>query len=159
MIHGCGILKIRFSWSLYFSRVGIVEESAIRELKERLYANKTALMEAFLERDKENTGTNSMYCFWASTVLSSSLVDFWMTLICFMSSFFTKHQNSSKLATFILCHVKVLLKGFIWMSHHWISSTDSKVRTTYKQIVPIHAKYCWKGFIWMVTSEDFIHRL
>ncbi|CAH3036059.1 unnamed protein product [Porites lobata] len=37
-------------------RVGIVEESAIRELKERLYANKTALMAAFLERDKENTG-------------------------------------------------------------------------------------------------------
>ena len=42
-----------------------MEESAIRELKERLYANKTALMAAFLERDKENTGTNSLYCFWA----------------------------------------------------------------------------------------------
>ena len=40
-----------------------MEESAIRELKERLYANKTALMAAFLERDKENTGTNSLYCF------------------------------------------------------------------------------------------------
>ena len=89
-----------------------MEESAIRELKERLYANKTALMAAFLERDKENTGTNSQYCFWAPPVLSSSLVDFWMTRICFMSSFFTKHQNSSKLATFILYHVKVLLKRF-----------------------------------------------
>ena len=97
---------------VFFSRVGIVEESAIRELKERLYANKTALMAAFLERDKENTGTNSQYCFWAPPVLSSSLVDFWMTRICFMSSFFTKHQNSSKLATFILYHVKVLLKRF-----------------------------------------------
>ena len=94
----------------FFSRVGIVEESAIRELKERLYANKTALMAAFLERDKEKTGTNSQYCFWAPPVLSSSLVDFWMTRICFMSSFFTKHKNSSKLATFILYHVKVLLK-------------------------------------------------
>ena len=112
MIHECDILIIRFSWSFFFSRVGIVEESAIRELKERLYANKTALMAAFLERDKENTGTNSQYCFWAPPVLSSSLVDFWMTRICFMSSFFTKHQNSSKLATFILYHVKVLLKRF-----------------------------------------------
>ena len=150
----------------FLSRVGIVEESAIRELKERLYANKTALMAAFLERDKENTGTNSLYCFWASPVLSSFLVDFWMTLICFMSSFFTKHQNSLKLATFIFYHVKVLLKrshlnghamgfhpqtrklephtkqivpcestaeedSFEW-SHHEISSTDFKVRTTYK---------------------------
>ena len=130
MIHECDILIIRFSWSLFFSRVGIVEESAIRELKERLYANKTALMAAFLERDKENTGTNSLYCFWASPVLSSFLVDFWMTLICFMSSFFTKHQNSSKLATFILYllksfHVKGCTIGLI-------SYTDSKVRTTYK---------------------------
>ena len=41
---------------LFLRRVGIVEESAIRELKERLYANKIALMAAFLERDKENTG-------------------------------------------------------------------------------------------------------
>jgi len=40
----------------FVCRVGIVEESAIRELKERLYANKSALMAAFLERDKENTG-------------------------------------------------------------------------------------------------------
>ena len=113
MIHECDILKIIF----FFSRVGIVEESAIRELKERLYANKTALMAAFLERDKENTGTNSLYCFWASPVLSSSLVDFWMNLICFMSSFFTKHQNSSKLATFILYHLKVLLKRFYLNGH------------------------------------------
>lgn len=40
----------------FVHRVGIVEESAVRELKERLYANKSALMTAFLERDKENTG-------------------------------------------------------------------------------------------------------
>lgn len=40
----------------FISRVGIVEESAIRELKERLYANKSALMAAFVERDKGNTG-------------------------------------------------------------------------------------------------------
>lgn len=37
-------------------RIGIVEESAIRELKERLYANKIALMAAFEETDKEKTG-------------------------------------------------------------------------------------------------------
>ena len=40
----------------FVSRIGIVEESAIRELKERLYANKMALMAAFQERDIENTG-------------------------------------------------------------------------------------------------------
>ena len=134
MLHECDILIIRFSQSFFLFRVGIVEESAIRELKERLYANKTALMAAFLERDKENTGTNSLYCFWASPVLSSFLVDFWMTLICFMSSFFTKHQNSSKLATFILYHVKVLLKSFHvkGCTIGLISYRDSKVRTTYK---------------------------
>lgn len=41
---------------LFISRIGIVEESAIRELKERLYANKIALMAAFEETDKEKTG-------------------------------------------------------------------------------------------------------
>ena len=46
---------------IYLCRVGIVEESAIRELKERLYANKTALMAAFLERDTENTGEKMLY--------------------------------------------------------------------------------------------------
>ena len=143
MIRECDILIIRFSWFFFLSRVGIVEESAIRELKERLYANKTALMAAFLERDKENTGTNSLYCFWASPVLSSSLVDFWMTLIYFMSSFFTKHQNSSKLATFNLYHVKVLLKSFRvkGCTIGLISYTDSKVRTTYKTN-SISLKYC-----------------
>ena len=143
MIHECDILIIRFSWFFFLSRVGIVEESAIRELKERLYANKTALMAAFLERDKENTGTNSLYCFWASPVLSSSLVDSWMTLICFMSSFFTKHQNSSKLATFILYHVKVLRKSFHvkGCTIGLISYRDSKVRTTYKTN-SISLKYC-----------------
>lgn len=45
-----------FETDQFVCRVGIVEESAIRELKERLYANKSALMAAFLERDKENTG-------------------------------------------------------------------------------------------------------
>ncbi|XP_078369903.1 serine/threonine-protein phosphatase with EF-hands pef-1-like [Oculina patagonica] len=55
-------------------RIGIVEESAIRELKERLYANKIALMEAFLERDKENTGyvTASQ---WSSAVESVLKLD------------------------------------------------------------------------------------
>ena len=55
--------KIRFSITgyiiklpLFISRIGIVEESAIRELKERLYANKIALMAAFEETDKEKTG-------------------------------------------------------------------------------------------------------
>ena len=143
--------KSGFHGLFFFSRVGIVEESAIRELKERLYANKTALMAAFLERDKENTGTNSLYFFWASPVLSSSLVDFWMTLTCFMSSFFTKHQNSSKLATFILYPVKVLLMRFHvkGCTIGLISYTDSKVRTTYKTN-SISWKYCWKSFIWMV---------
>lgn len=98
MIHEYDILKIFF----FFSRVGIVEESAIRELKERLYANKTALMAAFLERDKENTGTNSLYCFWASPVLSSSLVDFWMNLInfalCQVFSPSTKIRQNSQLS-------------------------------------------------------------
>lgn len=37
-------------------RVSIVEQSAIRELKEKLYANKNALMEAFQEVDKDRTG-------------------------------------------------------------------------------------------------------
>ena len=143
MIHECDILIIRFSWFFFLSRVGIVEESAIRELKERLYANKTALMAAFLERDKENTGTNSQYCFRARPVLSSSLVDFWMTRVCFMSSFFTKHQNSSKLATFNLYYVKVLLKSFHVKGCiiGLISYTDSKVRTTYKTN-SISLKYC-----------------
>ena len=40
----------------FFSRVGIVEQSAVKELRERLYANKTSLMTAFLEKDKGNTG-------------------------------------------------------------------------------------------------------
>ncbi|XP_031550045.1 serine/threonine-protein phosphatase with EF-hands 2-like [Actinia tenebrosa] len=48
-------------------RVSIVEESAIRELREKLYANKRCLMTAFEEKDKENTGylTASQ---WASVV-------------------------------------------------------------------------------------------
>lgn len=36
--------------------MSIVEQSAIRELKEKLYANKNALMEAFQKVDKDNTG-------------------------------------------------------------------------------------------------------
>ena len=134
----------------FLFRVGIVEESAIRELKERLYANKTALMAAFLERDKENTGTNSLYCFWASSVLSSSLVDFWMTRICFMSSFFTKHQNSSKLATFILYHVKVLLKRF-HLNGHTMTKFHPQTRTLEphaKQIVPCESTAEEVSFEW-----------
>lgn len=55
-------------------RVGIVEESAIRDLKERFYANKTALMTAFLERDKGKTGyiTGSQ---WSSAVESVLKLD------------------------------------------------------------------------------------
>lgn len=41
---------------LFINRVSIVEESAIRELREKLYANKRSLMAAFEEKDKENTG-------------------------------------------------------------------------------------------------------
>ena len=33
-----------------------MEKSAIKELKERLYANKTALMMVFQEKDKAGTG-------------------------------------------------------------------------------------------------------
>ncbi|XP_068703477.1 serine/threonine-protein phosphatase with EF-hands 2-like isoform X2 [Montipora foliosa] len=55
-------------------RVGIVEESAIRDLRERFYANKTALMTAFLERDKGKTGyiTGSQ---WSSAVESVLKLD------------------------------------------------------------------------------------
>ena len=133
----------------FFSRVGIVEESAIRELKERLYANKTALMAAFLERDKEKTGTNSQYCFWAPPVLSSSLVDFWMTRICFMSSFFTKHKNSSKLATFILYHVKVLLKRFHLNGQTMgVHPQTQKLKLRTKQIVPCESTAEEVSFEW-----------
>ena len=149
MIHECDILKIRFLWSFFSPRVGIVEESAIRELKERLYANKTALMAAFLERDKENTGTNSLYCFWASPVLSSSLVDFWMTLVSFMSSFFTKHQNSSKFAAFILYHVKVLLKRFHLHGHTMgFHPQTLKLGLHTKQIVPSERSVEEVSFEW-----------
>ncbi|XP_028518113.1 serine/threonine-protein phosphatase with EF-hands 2 isoform X2 [Exaiptasia diaphana] len=48
-------------------RVSIVEQSAIKELKEKLYANKNALMEAFQEVDKENTGC-LLPSQWASIV-------------------------------------------------------------------------------------------
>ena len=54
------ISKLTNIINYFVCRVGIVEESAIRELKERLYANKSALMAAFLERDKENTGKNTV---------------------------------------------------------------------------------------------------
>ncbi|EDO47034.1 predicted protein [Nematostella vectensis] len=55
-------------------RVGIVEESAIRELKEKLYANKSALMEAFTKRDEQHTGylTCSQ---WAAAIESTLHLD------------------------------------------------------------------------------------
>lgn len=55
-------------------RVGIVEQSAVKELRERLYANKTSLMTAFLEKDKGKTGYISGSQ-WSSAVESVLKLD------------------------------------------------------------------------------------
>ena len=59
------------------------------------------------------------------------------------------------------CHKEVLFNSFHLNDNTFkmISSTDSKVRTTFENVINSTTGKYSVDFIWMITLKDFIHRL